>query len=87
MALPITLPDGRQVIPPDDLSEEELELFKTDFTTKFPVPMPEEDIADPPGGRGAAASRCNFMYINDLSYCKKRNKALDTYAMPYMSVL
>ena len=48
MALPITLPDGRQVIPPDDLSEEELELFKTDFTTKFPVPMPEEDIADTP---------------------------------------
>ena len=48
MALPITLPDGRQVIPPDDLSEEELELFKTDFATKFPIPMPEEDIADTP---------------------------------------
>ena len=43
MTLPITLLDGRQVIPPDNLNEEELELFKTNFATNFPFAVPEEE--------------------------------------------
>ena len=46
MALPITLPDGRYVVPPDGLSEEELELFKEDFAKKYPLPVSEESVAE-----------------------------------------